>query len=339
MNPHRLFGLQALRGVAAVMVLIGHVLAEAEHYFALQLSGDAVPWTRGVDIFFVITLSASRYAGQPGAFRWRRVLRVVPLYYLFTTLMVAALLVLPNGAKDTTLDPAQILSSYGFFPYADSDGRISPVLSLGWTLNYEIFFYALMALCLALPRPLVKVAGMLMALALLGLVVDFTTPPLAVWTIPLILEFLFGIALARLWQRGWSRPDVGLSIGALLLGFALLVALDLTPLPRFIAAGLPAAMIVAGGTLFCPLRPLPDRLLGPGQLLGDASYALYLSHRFALRAATLVVLPLLPATAFGAWVYVVTVCALAVAVSIPTHIAVERPLMRGFGRRKRVAPA
>lgn len=338
MNPHRLLGLQALRGVAAVMVLIGHVLAEAEHYFALQLPGDAVPWTRGVDIFFVIsgfviTLSASRYAGQPGAFLWRRILRVVPLYYLFTTLMVAALLVLPGGAKDTTLDPAQILSSYGFFPYARADGRIAPVLSLGWTLNYEMFFYALMALCLALPRPLVTVAGMLMALAMMGLVVGFTTPQFTFWTNPLILEFLFGIALARLWQRGWSRPDMALSIAALVMGFALLIVLDPTPLPRFIAAGLPAALIVAGGTLFCPQRPLP------GQLLGDASYALYLSHRFALRAATLVLLPLLPATALGAWVYVVTVCVLAVAVGILIHIAIERPLMRGFSRQKQAAPA
>ena len=163
--------------------------------------------------------------------------------------------------------------------------------------------------------------------------VGFTTAQFTFWTNPLILEFLFGIALARLWQRGWSRPDMALSIAALVMGFALLIALDPTPLPRFIAAGLPAALIVAGGTLFCPQRPLP------GQLLGDASYALYLSPRFALRAATLVLLPLLPATALGAWVYVVTVCALAVAVGILTHIAIERPLMRGFSRRKQAAPA
>lgn len=65
MSAPKLPGLQALRGLAAVMVLIGHVLAEAEHYFALPLPGDAIPWTRGVDIFFVIsgfviTLSAQR---------------------------------------------------------------------------------------------------------------------------------------------------------------------------------------------------------------------------------------------------------------------------------------
>jgi len=48
----RLQGLQTLRALAALMVLIGQVLAEAEHYMALPLPFDAIPWTRGVDIFF-----------------------------------------------------------------------------------------------------------------------------------------------------------------------------------------------------------------------------------------------------------------------------------------------
>ena len=70
-GPVILPGLQILRAVAALMVLLGHVIAEAEHYFGLPLPGDAVPWTRGVDIFFVIsgfviTLSAARFAGPPG---------------------------------------------------------------------------------------------------------------------------------------------------------------------------------------------------------------------------------------------------------------------------------
>ena len=75
--PERLEGLQSLRALAALLVLIGHVRAEAAHYFALDLPGAALPWTRGVDIFFIIsgfiiTLSATRFAARPGAFLWRR---------------------------------------------------------------------------------------------------------------------------------------------------------------------------------------------------------------------------------------------------------------------------
>ncbi|WP_415919315.1 acyltransferase family protein [Tateyamaria sp. SN6-1] len=322
-------GLQVLRAVAAVMVLIGHVLAEAEHYFGLPLPGDAIPWTRGVDIFFVIsgfviTLSAARYLGQPGAFLWRRAVRVVPLYWLFTTLMVAALILIPGGAKDTQFDPLQILSSYGFFPYERGDGRIAPVLSLGWTLNYEMWFYALAALCLALPRPLISLSVLMTSLVVAGSLIGWQSPQWAFWTNSIILEFLFGVGLARLWQRGWHMPHMGLAVGGAAVGLALLVVLDPLPLPRFLAAGVPAAIIVASGTLLCPMRTLP------GMVWGDASYALYLSHRFALRAATLLLVPLLPATVAGAAIYTAVVCGLALAVGLLTHLLIERPLLRAM---------
>lgn len=329
MKQPKLPGLQALRALAAFMVLVGHVLAEAEHYFALPLPGDAIPWTRGVDIFFVIsgfviTLSAAQLAGHPRAFLWRRLVRVVPLYFLFTTLMVVVLIALPGAAKDTTLDPAQILSSYGFFPYERADGRIAPVLSLGWTLNYEVFFYTLAALCLALPRPFLALTALIIGIAALGHAIEWHSAPFAFWSDPIILEFLMGIALARLWQQGWHRPHPGAALATLCAGIALLIVLDPTPLPRFVAAGLPAAMIVASGTLLCPLCALP------GQLWGDASYALYLSHRFALRGATILLLPLLPATMWGAAIYVVSICALSLAVGMLTHLWIERPMMRAL---------
>jgi len=338
MNPPRLPGLQVLRAVAALMVLVGHVLAEAEHYFGIPLPGDAIPWTRGVDIFFVIsgfviTLSVSRFPGQPAAFLRRRLLRVVPLYYLFTTLMVAVLLLLPAGAKDTTLDPMQILSSYTFIPYARADGRIAPVLSLGWTLNYEIYFYAVAALCLALPRPLSSLGVFMVGFAGLGLMFDYQNPQLSFWTNPIILEFLMGIGLARLWQRGWYRPHLGAAVVGAGLGLGLLIALDPTPLPRFIAAGLPATMIVASGTLLCPQYRLA------GMIWGDASYALYLSHRFSLRAATLLLLPLLPSTVLGGAIYVAIVCITALAVGMATHLWIERPMIRALSPSRRSVPA
>jgi len=330
----RLAGLQLLRGLAALMVLAGHVIAEAEHYFALPLPGDTVPWTRGVDIFFVIsgfiiTLSATRFAAQPMTFLWRRFLRVAPLYYLFTTLIVATLLLLPGAAKDTSLEPGQILSSYLFLPFERYDGRIAPVLSLGWTLNYEMFFYVLMGLSLTLPRPVWVVTGLLSGLALTSLL-PLTGTFFTFWTNPLVLEFLFGIALARAWQLGLSRPCVPTAIAALVAGLALLILLDPIPLPRFLTAGLPAVLIVASGTLFCPQIALP------GQIIGDASYALYLSHRFTLRAMTLLLLPWLRGETtnltFAALTYVSLTCLTALSVGIAVHLHLERPLLRSLTR-------
>lgn len=326
---HRLEGLQTLRAVAALMVLVGHVIAEAEHYSGRDLPGDLVPWTRGVDLFFVIsgfivTRSAGRFAGHPAGFLKRRLMRVVPLYYLFTTLMVAALLLVPGGAKDTVLEPGQIISSYLFVPFERHDGRIAPVLSLGWTLNYEIFFYLVMAMALVFRRPYLMLFAVLIGLSLLGLGRP-DSAALVFYTNPLILEFLFGVTLALVAERADWRRSVWLAGAGVAGGFALLCVLDQSGLPRFVAAGLPAALMVGGATLVCPVRRMPL------QLLGDASYALYLSHRFVLRLLTLVALPLLGQTGIGLAVYVALCISACLGMSVLVHLSIERPLMNWAG--------
>lgn len=315
-----------LRALAAVMVLVGHVLAESAHYAGWPTWFDRLPWTRGVDVFFVIsgfivTLSAARFEGRAGAFLARRLLRVVPLYWLFTTLMVVVVVALPQGAKDTGFEPGQIVASYLFLPWAREDGRIAPVLSLGWTLNYEIFFYALFALALALRRPVAAMVLSIGGLVAAGVVMGPAGAAALFWTSPLMLEFLFGMALARLWQAGVVRPDLRLACLAMLAGLGALVLLHGAGLPRVVAAGLPAAVIVAGGTLLCPSRPMPF------QILGDASYALYLSHRFVLRGMTLVLLPLLPAVPVWTAGFVVATTALSLASAVLVWRHVERPML------------
>lgn len=343
----RLDSLQWLRALAAIMVLVGHVIEEAAHYRGLTLAAAALPWTRGVDIFFVIsgfviTLSMFRFAGSlhgAGAFFLRRILRVVPLYWLFTTLMVITLLVVPSGVKDTELDPAQFLSSYLFLPYERHDGRIAPVLSLGWTLNYEMFFYVLASAFLVL-RWSRAVAGLIAALALLalaGAVFDFPHTALQFWTNSIVLEFGFGVLLALLWKRRGTQHVPLLAAGLVLAGLAALVMLHDTPLPRAIAAGLPALLIVAGPVLF--LVPSPGPLNQAGLALGDASYALYLSHRFVLRLATLALLPLLPAGPDGTIVFVILVTVAATAFSLAVYRHIERPLLAALNRRFLSAPA
>jgi peptidoglycan/LPS O-acetylase OafA/YrhL len=322
----KLGGLQLLRAFAAIMVLIGHAIAEAEHYFTLSLQLDFIPWTRGVDIFFIIsgfiiTLSATRYVGRPIAFLKRRFMRIAPLYYLFTTLMVITVLMFPGGPKDTTFDLGQIITSYAFLPYPRLDGRVAPILSLGWTLNYEVFFYILCAVTLLLRGTMLTLCCAILSIVLLPYIFTFQTAPWLFWTNTIMVEFIFGILLAKAYQRDWCRPNRFVAISLFVFGLVLLIGLASTDLPRFIVAGIPSTLIVSAATLFCP--PLSIRW----QIFGDASYALYLSHRFTLRAATLLLVPVLPHSVFGSWVYVLSVSILSIGIAILIHLQIERPLL------------
>ncbi len=60
--------------------------------------------------------------------------------------------------------------------------------------------------------------------------------------------------------------------------------------------------------------------------LGDASYALYLTHPFALRAGREALLRLGLAPALHPWGAMLAMTGLALAVSLAVHAFVERPL-------------
>ncbi|WP_152456006.1 acyltransferase [Roseivivax sp. THAF40] len=282
---------------------------------------------------FIVIRSADNWRAGADAFLARRFLRIAPLYYLFTTLMVLALLTAPGAIKETDLSPGQILGSFLLFPTERNDGRIAPVLSPGWTLNYEMAFYAVLSACMTLKRPVRASGGPFALLALLGALSGSEGPfpsvtPDQVKTIwvfatnPICLEFVFGMALARLWHVRRGHAPLALALG--LVGLLLLIAIDGTPLPRFIAAGLPAAMIVSAVTLAAP------RMHWPLQWIGDASFATYLSHRFTLRSLTLVLLPLLPAAPWSAPLFCAVAIILAAGIGWIVFTLLERPVAQAL---------
>src|SRR6185437_16127795 len=108
--------------------------------------------------------------GSPRAFLVRRLIRVVPPYWLFTSAMLLATALFSTRIAHPALDGWHVLASYLFVPWKNPYGRFYPVLILGWTLNFEMFFYALFALGLHWPkrRGLLFIGVSLSVLALCG---------------------------------------------------------------------------------------------------------------------------------------------------------------------------
>lgn len=346
----RLQALQALRALAAVMVMVSHVIGEVEDRVGAGplpwIGGLPLPLIWGVDLFFVISgavivLSAAREAGRPGG--WRRFLaaraiRIVPLYWIFTALMLGVLVLMPQHVYSVALNWGQVAASFVFLPYRTPTGFDGPILPPGWTLNYEAFFYVAMALLLASGARIGMVvwalAGIFAVIALTGWIARPEVTVLRVWSQPLILEFAFGalIGLARLRLRGrvlarGALVPVGLTLAglvALWFGYGLFVH---GVLPRWLAGGVPAAVLVATAVLFTD-RATDTALPRWMVALGDSSYALYLSHRFTMRAVTLVW-----PEGLAAWSYVALAAGASIGAAHAVFLFVERPLLRRLRAR------
>lgn len=294
--------IQVLRALAAFMVAIHHAQWDAsllaERFGLGFVRNDMLPWMAGVDIFFVVSgfimvhASADLF-GRPGAWRAflsRRIARIVPLYWAATTLFLLVVFTAPAALNSGRPDLGQILASYLFWPTVSTQGLVQPVYSLGWTLNYEMLFYALFSLGLLLPGRW-TLPAVTVALVLLVGAADLAGAlplPLGFWGQPIVLEFAAGMGIAVLRRRG-LRLGTAMRIAIALAGLAVLAVaarFDMSasawagPLWHGSAAVL---LVLAAGCGARRERPAsaPVRALAA---VGDASYALYLVHPFVIRA-------------------------------------------------------
>jgi peptidoglycan/LPS O-acetylase OafA/YrhL len=253
----------------------------------------------------------------------RRLIRIVPLYWAATTLFLIVALATPASVSPDGLGIADVVMSYTFLPARRPDGSIQPIYSLGWTLNYEMFFYAVFAACLVLRRnrALTAVALLLGAAMALHRFVPPWATALVFWTDGIMLEFLFGMAVAVVAAKGVSFPVV-IRVGLILAALALLVAAHRFGVPGGpMVTGVPMMLLVAAAALGRPVR-VPGALL----LLGEASYALYLVHPFAMRPVALVWQHFHLSGLTGATLCAGTALLLAIAGAISVHLWFERPV-------------
>lgn len=314
---------QALRAIAALSILIVHysflrnILTgrAAERIPLYQLSA-------GVDLFFVISGFIMVYASERlfgfadswREFLARRISRIVPIYWLATF-------------AECLLNPPELswlLSSLLFIP---TSARNFPVLGVGWTLNFEMFFYFVFSSFLFLPRnaAVVKIGSLLALLAVLG--APFA--PFSVWFSPIILEFAMGMGVALAYREGlrfpwWIRV-------ALVAGGCWFIwryeSYGPLPLDRWAFWGIPAAMILGGTVLGSDLRF--GRLVKPIVALGDSSYALYLFHSIF---ASLIIRFSSRLSGIPLWQILLAGMTLSIIAALAIHYWVEVPLTRTMRR-------
>ena len=246
-----LYSIQALRFIAAALVVVSHIRTE----YGMAPFGSA-----GVDIFFVISGFIIHYVTRNGApqFFTRRLIRIVPLYWLGTLALGAAALFVPSLLNQVSFSSEVLLKSLFFLPVWNEQVQYHlPLLTLGWSLNYEILFYLVYFIALKISHQHRLLISSVLLVALTQ-VHGFAAPEsmLAFWSDAYIIEFIYGMLLANLVSSPQSIENARLPISAALLALAafcyLLLpssglvtpAMALDKWVRVLVIGLPSAALV-----------------------------------------------------------------------------------------------
>lgn len=346
MKPRTFFGIQALRAVAACMVVIFHACelwgthAGGEHHPITWPTGAV-----GVDIFFIISgfvmavSSINKGDGLSSAWNFmkRRIVRIVPLYWIVTSFMLIKLLILKrnpnfgNGSQHALITLPYVISSYLFIPYCNSIGKIVPLVDVGWTLSFEMLFYLLFAAALAFRIGVVRfLTPTLALLAIIGIFCRPDWPSIMTLASPLLLEFLAGLWLGSFVLSG-KRMNIRSAAALGVIGIVLLGVLpNPSALMRPAIWGIPSFLIVLSSVM---LEAQYGRLLPKWSLLlGNASYSLYLSHllSFSLCYKVITAFHVLPTASvrFQDEVFTVLIClGISIPVSLLFYRFVEKPII------------
>ncbi len=293
---------QVLRFVAALAVVGVH----STFYTSERLAPDFPVFHQGfhgVRLFFVISgfvmiLSSQQLETQAKGwliFAIRRILRIVPLYWLILTIKVVVLLGTSGLALHSRFDLPVVLKSFLFIPALNPDGEIKPLHGVGWTLNFEMFFYLLFTLALLLRIPVVRsLAVVLLACAALSPLRTADWPvPLQFYCDPMVLDFLAGMVIARWVQHGLTLPHAvswGLIIAGLLGLFLPISTGEQPTLGLSMLMTLFSAMTIIGAIALEPA--VRTRLPRWAVFMGAASYSLYLVHPLIAPAAPVILMKL-----------------------------------------------
>jgi peptidoglycan/LPS O-acetylase OafA/YrhL len=281
--------IQVLRALAALGVVAFHTAGNVEaygwitHLFPKISRYGAI----GVDVFFIISgfvIALVTYGKPAGiqsarAFIKARVIRIVPLYWLLTILFACLLLLMPMAFAHARFDFFHLLTSLLFFPSLNWEGVVAPVLNVGWTLNYEAWFYVVFGIAVCVTnRPLISVAIFLSLTSLLRLIGD-PSILFQFYTNPIVLEFVMGCFIGNCYARGKQvTANAALIVLCVTMVSRLLYAPIMTDDNRFIVFGLPAFAIVVV-MLALENKVKWGKWMGE---LGAASYSLYLTHVFSI---------------------------------------------------------
>lgn len=336
-EPRALLLVQALRAVAVLLVAFYHtgsVIFPERKYFDTRPFGHLTDMGHaGVDLFFVISgfvITLAHYRDIGAAERaphylYKRLVRIYPTYIVAFAIMLVSSIELHASSVD--MSPGNVVDNLLLVP----DTWQHEILSVSWTLRFEVLFYALFLLCILDRRLFVPIMVGLATLPIAGYCLAGFDNHSIVLLNAQLAQFAFGVFVGRLFaQRPLRQPVAIASLGAFLFAAAYGrgVALGTTAgwdLVSVLLLGLASSLVIYG--LACAERS--GRIAAPRWLvwLGGASYSIYLIHLPALSVLAKVWAAAGLRHVLPGKITALLFVGVAAATGCLFHVAVERPLV------------
>lgn len=299
---NRLESIQHLRGIAALLVVFVHFPTPLARFCG----------SIGVDIFFFISgfiifisIDKSAYYDKPFTFLKKRLLRIIPLYFLITTAFILMNVTLNSFHAEreanipVDMSTFTVLKSFLFIPISTGGYYHDPLVFLGWSLNFEMLFYIITFIFLVIFKRNFFLPLVLLLLAsgsVSYFVGDFKNVYIDFITSPFLMYFAIGLLLGKyhevLSQKISSFVEPLLFV-VLYVFFIVMIAKD----AGYIYDGMPREMVVYNGKVFprMIIWGIPSFLLlisyfslaNKYQIknnflnkIGDRSYSIYLLQIF-----------------------------------------------------------
>jgi peptidoglycan/LPS O-acetylase OafA/YrhL len=230
------------------------------------------------------------------------------------------------------------VKSLFFIPYRTGD-NVFPIMFLGWTLNYEMFFYLLFAASMAISHAYRAVicSAVLVALAIVGWMVEFESVILEFFTESIIVEFAFGMFCYSVFARTaeWrARAGNGVRTLMVIAGLVLIACMPLMSAQSEIIGRPFAWGLLALGAFLLIVHGLANRRLPRfAVLVGDASYSLYLFHPYVLNVFSRVLRPSYDPGSPSAYLMALLAIAVCCGVAVVLYRLLELPLTTWLRRK------
>lgn len=333
----KMYLIQAFRGIAALLILLHHgesILIDNGVGIISNILKAA--WV-GVDFFFVLSgfiifyihfNDFGRRDRVKGSFS--RFMRVFPIYWIVTFLVVILYTLVLREGQSYTL--SFILKSIFLFPQAGN-----PIVVVGWSLTFEIFFYILFSLLIIL-KPIYSkllISGWVLGVFLNSFgIFDFSEHfYLNFMFSNYNIEFITGGLVAYITLKTKIRNPVTIFVTGLatfITGWILIINGQLerettaSMLLFSLACGL---LILAAATFDLTKKPLVPGTL---KLIGDASYSIYLTHVYVFMVLNKVMIAL---GASNSIIILLISSLIALIAGVVFHLVIEKNVLLFFNNK------